>query len=165
VSFAESTANPDTLVHMARAAARYDQFAEWYEQWTSGFGPTLISAHPELVPPLSGHRVLDLACGHGRLTRVLARAGAKVVGVDFSVALLDRARANDSIGISYVLADVTRTPSWWDGHPFDGCTCELAMMTSTIFQERYPRWQPCCAPEDGSWRRSCTPAFWATTMA
>lgn len=113
---------------MASEAARYDEFAEWYEQWTSGFGPTLISAHPELMPPLSGLRVLDLACGHGRLTRDLARAGAKVVGVDFSVALLDRARANDSSGISYVLADVTRTPTWWDGHPFDGCTCELAMM-------------------------------------
>jgi SAM-dependent methyltransferase len=80
------------------------------------------------MPPLTGLRVLDLACGHGRLTRDLARAGAKVVGVDYSGALLDKARAKDSAGIDYVQADVTRAPSWWDGHPFDGCTCELALM-------------------------------------
>ncbi len=115
-------------MYVARTLARYDDFADWYEQWTSNFGPSLISAHPELTSPLSGQRVLDLACGHGRLTRDLARAGANVVGVDFSAALLNRARAKDSAGIAYIHADVTRTPSWWDGHTFDGCTCELAMM-------------------------------------
>jgi SAM-dependent methyltransferase len=109
---------------MVRSPARYDEFAEWYEQWTSGFGPCLISAHPELMPPLAGLRVLDLACGHGRLSRELARTGARVVGVDLSGGLL----AKDCAGIDYVQADVTRAPSWWDGHPFDGCTCELAMM-------------------------------------
>ena len=125
---ATSTVAPDSLVYMTGALARYDEFAEWYEQWTSDFGPSLISAHPELTPPLAGLRVLDLACGHGRLTRDLARAGAKVVGVDISAALLDRARAKDTVGIDYIQADLTRTPSWWDGHFFDGCTCELALM-------------------------------------
>lgn len=113
---------------MVRPLARYDEFAGWYEEWTSGFGPTLLSIHPELLPTMSGLRVLDLACGHGRLARDLARAGANVVGVDVSAALLDKARANDCDGIDYIQADVTRTPSWWDGQPFDGCTCELAMM-------------------------------------
>ena len=113
---------------MVHAPARYDEFAEWYEQWTSGFGPCLISAHPELMPAMATLRVLDLACGHGRLSRDLARAGANVVGVDVSGALLDKARAEESAGIDYVRADVTRAPSWWDGHPFDGCTCELALM-------------------------------------
>jgi ubiquinone/menaquinone biosynthesis C-methylase UbiE len=80
------------------------------------------------MPPLAGLRVLDLACGHGRLSRDLARAGAMVVGVDYSAALLDKARAKDSAGIDYVHADVTQAPGWWDGRPFDGCTCELALM-------------------------------------
>jgi ubiquinone/menaquinone biosynthesis C-methylase UbiE len=150
---------------MARAAARYDEFAEWYEKWTSDLGPTLISAHPELMPPLSGLRVLDVACGHGRLTRDLARAGAKVVGVDFSVALLDRARANDSNGICYVQADVTRTPSWWDGHPFDGCTCELAMMDIDELSGALSTVTTVLPP--GGWFVASIvhPCFRATTMA
>ena len=127
-SAAGSTVTPDSLVLVARTLARYDEFAEWYEQWTSGFGPPLISAHPELMPPLAGLRLLDLACGHGRLSRDLARAGATVVGVDFSGALLDKARTRDSADIDYVQADVTRAPHWWDGRLFDGCTCELALM-------------------------------------
>jgi 2-polyprenyl-3-methyl-5-hydroxy-6-metoxy-1,4-benzoquinol methylase len=80
------------------------------------------------MPPLAGLRVLDLACGHGRLSRDLARADAMVVGVDLSAALLDKARAKDSTGIDYVHADVTQAPGWWDGRRFDGCTCELALM-------------------------------------
>src|ERR1700683_3841750 len=113
---------------MVHAPDRYDEFAEWYEQWTSGFGPCLISAHPELMPPMATLRVLDLACGHGRLSRDRPRAGANAAGVDVSGALLAKARAKESAGIDYVQADVTRAPSWWDGHPFDGCTCELALM-------------------------------------
>lgn len=80
------------------------------------------------MPPLAGQRVLDLACGHGRLSRDLADAGAIVVGVDFSGALLDKAQAKNSADIDYIQADVTPAPSWWDGHLFDGCTCEMAMM-------------------------------------
>jgi SAM-dependent methyltransferase len=110
------------------ALARYDEFAEWYEQWI-GDAPPLIAAHPGLLPPtLSGERVLDIACGQGRMSRYLARRGAGVTGIDISAAMLARARALGPPGITYVHADVTRRPVWWDGRPFDGCTCELALM-------------------------------------
>ncbi|UFS92888.1 methyltransferase domain-containing protein [Bradyrhizobium daqingense] len=39
-----------------------------------------------------GRRVLDLACGSGRLTIPLAQAGLEVVGADLSSAMLERAR-------------------------------------------------------------------------
>jgi hypothetical protein len=42
--------------------------------------------------------------------------------------MLAKARATGSEGIAYILADVTRHPAWWDERPFDGCTCELALM-------------------------------------
>jgi SAM-dependent methyltransferase len=93
-----------------------------------GDGPGLIAEHANLLPPLAGTRVLDVACGLGRMSRHLARSGAEVVGVDISAALLEKARANDATGIDYVLADVAQPPEWWDGRPFDGCTCELALM-------------------------------------
>jgi len=112
---------------VARALARYDEFAEWYEQWI-GDAPSLIAAQDGLLPPVAGARVLDLACGQGRMSRYLARRGADVLGVDVSAAMLSKARAAGPAGITYLCADVTRAPTWWDGRPFDGCTCELALM-------------------------------------
>ena len=112
---------------MARALARYDEFAEWYEQWI-GDAPSLIAAQDGLLPPVAGARVLDLACGQGRMSRYLARQGADVLGVDVSAAMLSKARAAGPAGITYLRADVTGAPTWWDGRPFDGCTCELALM-------------------------------------
>jgi SAM-dependent methyltransferase len=111
---------------VAQALARYDEFAEWYQQWI-GDAPPLIAAHPDLLPAVAGERVLDIACGQGRMSRHLARLGAEVVGVDISAAMLDKARAAGPEDITYLRADVTR-PAWWDGRPFDGCTCELALM-------------------------------------
>ena len=112
---------------MARALARYDEFAEWYEQWI-GDAPSLIAAQDGLLPAVAGARVLDLACGQGRMSRYLARRGADVLGVDVSAAMLSKARAAGPAGITYLRADVTGAPTWWDGRPFDGCTCELALM-------------------------------------
>lgn len=109
---------------MAQALARDDEFAEWYEQWI-GDAPPLIVAHADLLPVVTGERVLDIACGQGRMSRYLARLGADVVGVDISAAMLDKARALGQEDITYVRANVARHPAWWDGRPFGGCTCEL----------------------------------------
>lgn len=112
---------------MAQAQAGYDEFAEWYEQWI-GDAPPLIASHPGLLPAVTGDRVLDIACGQGRMSRSLARSGADVTGIDISAAMLGKARAAGPETITYINADVTRPPAWWDGRPFDGCTCELALM-------------------------------------
>jgi len=111
---------------VAQTRARYDQFAEWYEQWI-GDVPPVIPTHAGLLPAVTGDRVLDIACGQGRMSRYLAGLGADVVGVDISAAMLGKARAAGPENITYVHADVTDL-AWWDGRPFDGCTCELALM-------------------------------------
>ena len=52
-------------------------------------------------PGLAGRRVLDAACGTGNTTLALARAHARVVGVDLTPALLDVARQRgDEAGLS-----------------------------------------------------------------
>jgi len=112
---------------VAQTHARYDEFAEWYEQWIGG-APPLIAEHADLLPVLSGERVLDVACGQGRMSRYLASMGAAVTGVDISAVMLGKARAAGPEDITYIHADVTGLPAWWDGRPFDGCTCELALM-------------------------------------
>jgi SAM-dependent methyltransferase len=111
---------------VAQTQARYDEFAEWYEQWISD--APLIAAQAGLLPAVTGDRVLDIACGQGRMSRYLATLGADVAGIDISAAMLGKARAAGPENITYIQADVTRHPAWWDGRPFDGCTCELALM-------------------------------------
>src|SRR4051794_17842173 len=112
--------------------ARYDSIADWYPGWV-GDGPGLIAERVgDLLPEsVAGVRVLDVACGHGRASRGLAGLGAKVVGVDLSAELVRLARtreAADPVGIQYRVAAVGRLEEWWDGVPFDGAVCEMAVM-------------------------------------
>lgn len=46
----------------------------------------------ELLAPRPAERVLDVGCGTGALTRAIADAGARVVGIDASPAMLAEAR-------------------------------------------------------------------------
>ncbi len=112
--------------------ARYDRFADWYPDWV-GDGNGFIGDHAgDLLPAsVEGARVLDVACGHGRASRALARLGADVLGVDVSAELVARARSIEDehpLGVAYRVADVARPDQWWDGVAFDGATCEMAMM-------------------------------------
>lgn len=83
----------------------------------------------ELLPDLQGLRVLDLACGQGRLSRELARRGARVVGLDISTELLDKASSvknAEPLGISYVQADATSSEAL-AGESFDGVACHFGL--------------------------------------
>jgi ubiquinone/menaquinone biosynthesis C-methylase UbiE len=82
-----------------------------------------------LLPALTGLRVLDLACGDGRVARELARRGAKVVGADISEALLASANRLESerpLGIDYLSVDVTN-PKAFRGERFDGVVCNFGL--------------------------------------
>ncbi len=53
------------------------------------YGASLV----ELLSPQPGERILDLGCGTGHLTARIAEAGAIVVGLDHSAAMLEQARS------------------------------------------------------------------------
>ena len=57
-----------------------------------------------LLPDVQGKRVLDAGCGEGYLCRKLARLGAHVTGVDYSVEMLAmaRERTDPALGIRYL---------------------------------------------------------------
>jgi 2-polyprenyl-3-methyl-5-hydroxy-6-metoxy-1,4-benzoquinol methylase len=68
----------------------------------------------DLTGAPAGLRILDLACGHGRITRELARRGADVTGADISAALIGKAleaERADPLGARYAHADVC-SPRW-----------------------------------------------------
>jgi ubiquinone/menaquinone biosynthesis C-methylase UbiE len=103
-------------------AARYDEVADMYatsspDDYDAEPGASLL----QLADPVDGTRVLDLACGHGRFTRELARRGGQVVGLDLSGALLATARRSEEelpLGIEYVHGDAASTPVL-EGRRFD----------------------------------------------
>lgn len=86
-------------------------------------GPALLAA----CGALAGARVLDVGCGQGYFSRLLARAGAVVVAVDLSERLLARAQEMETaqpLGIAYRHLDATQIGSQLDAASFDlvtGC--------------------------------------------
>jgi SAM-dependent methyltransferase len=112
--------------------ARYDRIADWYLDWVGTSSGLVVNPTAGLVAAqLTGKRWLDVACGTGRVTRELARRGASAVGVDVAGSLIAKARAAEASEpgeITYLVGDIARPESWWDGELFDGATCEQALM-------------------------------------
>jgi demethylmenaquinone methyltransferase/2-methoxy-6-polyprenyl-1,4-benzoquinol methylase len=66
-----------------------------------------------------GDRVLDAACGTGDLAVIAARAGGKVTGLDFSEAMLERARRK-APELDWVRGDLLALP--FEDESFDAAT-------------------------------------------
>jgi ubiquinone/menaquinone biosynthesis C-methylase UbiE len=89
-----------------------------------------------LVGNVRGKKTLDLACGEGSNTRILARQGAKVVGVDFSEKMIEFARRlekKEKLGIDYCVSDAADLREFSSGH-FDIVTCSMALMDIENYQ-------------------------------
>jgi len=112
---------------MALREARYDRATDWYVGFARDWA---AEAHPILPNDLSGQHVLDMACGLGELSRLLASRSASVTAVDLSTNMLGQATSQEAerpLGIRYRVGDVTTT-DWWDGDLFDGVVCNMALM-------------------------------------
>lgn len=72
-----------------------------------------------------GDDVLDLCCGQGTLTSVIADQGARVNGIDFSPEMLSRARAA-APAATIVEGDAMALP--FDDARFDKVVCNFGMM-------------------------------------
>jgi ubiquinone/menaquinone biosynthesis C-methylase UbiE len=117
------------------AVVPWEQLAEWYD---AKQGETGDLWHRALIDPtflrvvgdVRGLRVLDLGCGNGYLARHYARAGAKVMGVDASAPIIERARAREAeepLGITYHVADASHLPMFDEGS-LDLVASNMALM-------------------------------------
>jgi len=105
-------------------AQRDQAEAEQVIAWLAGQLP------PSGPGALASGAWVDLACGGGRHLRALARCGTRVVGIDRSRPLLERARADSGAGAELVRGDLRRLP-FGDGSFAGG----LSMFTSLGYFE------------------------------
>ena len=98
-----------------------DEIAEEYEDLRFTGGGALIDRREKeavlsaLGPIDDGHRVLEVACGTGRFTTMLADQGADIVGLDISREMLEQGRENAAdAGVSdtveFLRGDASRLP-------------------------------------------------------
>src|SRR3954463_6999768 len=91
----------NAVPNQAWNASHYDR--------AGAFVPKLGADLIELLAPQPGERVLDLGCGTGDLTAQLAERGARVIGLDASVEMVDEARRKHPT-LDFVVGDGQELP-------------------------------------------------------
>ena len=113
----------------------WEAMAAWYDDKQGDRGDLW---HRALIDPallqvlgsVSGQRVLDLACGNGYIARRLAGLRARVIGVDASAPIIERARAREAqapLGIVYHVGDASHLDMLAD-RSVDVVVCNMALM-------------------------------------
>jgi ubiquinone/menaquinone biosynthesis C-methylase UbiE len=83
-------------LHQAQNVNVLDQFtkqAESYAELTARSRGGSPSPFLQAIRPLPTDRVLDVACGNGRLSMMLAKVTQHVMGIDLTAAMIDQGRA------------------------------------------------------------------------
>lgn len=115
---------PDTrTIWNANAAA-------WTEMSRAGFDRyrDLVNtpAFFKLLPPVGGLACLDLGCGEGHNTRLLAGKGARVAALDVAESFVTAAAGQDRSGICYMVGDAAALP--FCASAFDAVTAFMSLM-------------------------------------
>ena len=108
--------------------SRFEEFASIRDDdaGIAGWSPAGLDARMRRFtglwrPSRDGLRWLDAGCGAGTYTRHLFEHGADVIGVDYSVLSIGKARTRSPPAIEYVAADVRHLP--FAAGSFDGVLC------------------------------------------
>ena len=89
-----------------------------YDHYRDGLN---TPAFMEMLPNVEGLRGLDVGCGEGHNTRLLAERGARMVGIDISGNFIRHAKAAEEaepLGIRYGRASAAELPFGDDGFDF-----------------------------------------------
>ena len=114
--------------HNERPAAVWSSGGKDYDQISQGIADSIEHCVMRLNPQ-PGERILDLSTGTGWTSRVVARRGAKVIGVDIASGLLEAARARaaaEALPIEYQLGDAENLP--FEDRAFDAVVSTCGIM-------------------------------------
>ena len=114
--------------HNERPAAVWSAGGKDYDEISRGIADSIEHCVLRLNPQ-PGERILDLSTGTGWTSRVVARRGATVIGVDIADDLLDAARANadaETLRIDYQLGDAEDLP--FEEGAFDAVVSTVGIM-------------------------------------
>lgn len=114
----------------------WDDVSQWYDEYQTSsrsdhFAEVIIPGSIGMLNLKPGERVLDVACGEGRLAASMTDLGAKVSGVDASPALIQAAQARKLPGSYFAVGDaraLEQLPEELRGEPYDAATCIMALM-------------------------------------
>ncbi len=112
---------------MAEAVPLYDSFSTRYDyfvNWAQRLRHEMPFIETQLLS-VGARRVLDAACGTGRHSVALARAGYDVTGTDLSTGMIEQARKNATVADSrarFVVAGFSQLRESVDGE-FDALLC------------------------------------------
>jgi ubiquinone/menaquinone biosynthesis C-methylase UbiE len=123
--------NSRIQAHNERAAAVWSAGGKEYDEISRGIADAIEHCVYRLDPK-PGERVLDLSTGTGWTSRVVARRGAIVTGVDIAVGLLDAARARaeaERLPIEYQVGDAESLP--FEDETFDAVVSTFGVMFAT----------------------------------
>lgn len=144
----ESNDRPESpSMEVVPTQAGYDRWAEWYD----GEDNPLVLLEEKHIGPLagdvSGLTVADIGCGTGRHALRWAAAGARVTAVDFSKAMLQRARAKPGAkAISFVRHDLAK-PFPLKSAAFDRVFCCLVLDHIAELGEFFLELRRLCRPK------------------
>jgi ubiquinone/menaquinone biosynthesis C-methylase UbiE len=122
------TAIGQVKAHNERAAAVWSTGGKDYDQISRGIADSIEHCVLRL-DPRPGERILDLSTGTGWTSRVVARRGALVTGVDIASDLLEAARATaltENFRIDYQLGDAEDLP--FEDGAFDAVVSTCGVM-------------------------------------
>lgn len=126
--------------------AKYDQIDAFYAEFVEKGGqfPNSVSAvsAKTILKKLQSYpremTVLDLACGEGHLSRRLAKLKQRVIGVDISEKLLERARQQlPSIPNVSFIQDDAQQLSHIESESIDFVVCNMALMDIPSIEETF----------------------------
>jgi ubiquinone/menaquinone biosynthesis C-methylase UbiE len=123
-----TTTNRTIQLHNERPAAVWSCGGKEYDEISRGIADSIEHCVMRLNPQ-PGERILDLSTGTGWTSRVVARRGAAVTGVDIAGDLLDAARAQaeiERLRIDYRLGDAESLP--FDDGEFDAVVSTVGVM-------------------------------------